>query len=256
MQAEDVHRLWDDLSDFEVGQSDAAAHRLMTVLAEQTDLVDITWAGAVRLTRGPRSESSDVMRRWRVAAALALHGPILAPHRIWDQPESDPSLDIPLRDLGQFRTYTFRRELAEPWFHSPFYQSHYGARGVEDAAFVAFPINEDCESHFGFWARRPLTDEQVALFTYALRGVKWFHRRLMLSHGLLLASSPLSPTERKVLQLLLTKASEQHIAGEIGLADSTTHQHVVAIYRKFGVRSRAGLMSLWLNRPPKARRHA
>jgi DNA-binding CsgD family transcriptional regulator len=32
------------------------------------------------------------------------------------------------------------------------------------------------------------------------------------------------------------------------MAESTAHQHVVSIYRKFGVRSRAGLMGLWLNR--------
>lgn len=69
----------------------------------------------------------------------------------------------------------------------------------------------------------------------------------MLSHGLLMASSPLTPAEQKVLQLLLTKASEKHIAHQLGVATSTAHQHVVSIFRKFGVRSRAGLMSLWLN---------
>lgn len=64
----------------------------------------------------------------------------------------------------------------------------------------------------------------------------------------MIATSPLTPTERKVLHLLLTEASEKGIANQLGLATSTTHQHVIAIFRKFGVRSRAGLMSLWLNR--------
>jgi DNA-binding CsgD family transcriptional regulator len=59
----------------------------------------------------------------------------------------------------------------------------------------------------------------------------------------------LTPTERKVLKQLLTKASEKNIAAELGLAVSTTHQHVVALFRKFGVRSRAELMSLWLSGP-------
>ena len=71
----------------------------------------------------------------------------------------------------------------------------------------------------------------------------------MLTSGPLIARAPLTPSERKVLRLLLTKASEKSIAAQLGLAVSTTHQHVVALFRKFAVRSRAELMSLWLNRP-------
>ena len=130
---------------------------------------------------------------------------------------------------------------------SPFYDSFYGSVGTHDAVFVAFPINQDCESHFGFYSRKTFTDAEIERLTYALRGIKWFHRHLMLSRGLLLASAPLTPTEGKVLQLLLTDSSEKHIAHQLGIAASTAHQHVVSIYRKFGVRSRAGLMSLWLS---------
>jgi len=64
--------------------------------------------------------------------------------------------------------------------------------------FVAFPLNHDAESHFGFYSRGAFTGEQIARLVYALRGIKWFRRHLMLSHGLLTASSPLSPAERKV----------------------------------------------------------
>jgi DNA-binding CsgD family transcriptional regulator len=248
IDVEAVHCLWDELAEFDVSRPEAAANRLMSVLAERTAISNVTRAGAVRLTSGERAESDDVMRRWRVAASQALHPYIPPPHRIWDRPESDPSMDIPLRDLGRFRSYTFRRELPQAWFGTSFFQRHYGDFGIADATFVAFPVNQDCESHFGFWAPRVLEDETIALITYALRGIGWFHRYLMLGHGLMLASSPLTPTERKVTQLLLTDASERRIAHQLGLADSTTHQHVVAIYRKFGVRSRAGLMSLWLNR--------
>lgn len=252
MSMNEIHSLWDELADFDVNQCQAASMRLMTVLAKRADLINVTWAGAVRLISGERAQSNDVMRRWRVAAAQTLHAPAPPPHRIWDRLESDPSMDIPLRDLGSFRSYTFRRELPQEWFRSPFYLQHYGDAGIVDAAFVAFPVNPDCESHFGFWARRPLAEETVVMLAYALRGIKWFHRRMMLGHGLLLASSPLTPTEQKVTQLLLTDASQKQVAHRLGLAESTTHQHVVAIFRKFGVRSRVGLMSLWLNRPDEA----
>ena len=253
---EEVHDLWDELADFDASEFKAASRHLITVLAERFSLLNVTWAGAVRLTAGERAQSDDVMRRWRVAATQSLHPYVPPPHRIYDRPESDPSMDIPLRDLGRFRNYTFRHELPAAWFESPFFQRHYGVHGIKDATFVGFPINADGESHFGFWADRILEDETVALIAYALRGLKWFHRRLMLSHGLMLASSPLTPTEHLVTRLLLTDASEKQIALQLGLATSTTHQHVVTIYRKFGVHSRVGLMSLWLNRPPHARKSA
>lgn len=253
MLKQEIHALWDALADIDASQTRAASELIMTVLAERAGLLNVTWAGAVRLTSGERAASDDVMRRWRVAAAHSLHPYVPPPHRIWDRPESDPSMDIPLRDLGCFRSYSFRRELPDDWFRSPFFERHYGAHGIADAAFVAFSVNADCESHFGFWSARPLEEETIAFIAYALRGIKWFHRHLMLSYGLLLASAPLTPTEQRVTQLLLTEATEKAIAREIGLAASTTHQHVVTIYRKFGVRSRVGLMSLWFNRPPIAK---
>lgn len=60
------------------------------------------------------------------------------------------------------------------------------------------------------------------------------------------APTPLSPQERRVLELLLTDAAEREIAASMGLAESTLHSYVASIFRKFGVRGRKGLMSLWL----------
>ena len=56
----------------------------------------------------------------------------------------------------------------------------------------------------------------------------------------------LAPHESRVLQLLLTEAAEKQIAEQLGLATSTTHSYITSVYRKFGVRGRAGLISLWL----------
>jgi DNA-binding CsgD family transcriptional regulator len=243
---EAIHRLWDELADLDQSRFGAATRKLMTFHAGRDDIINVTWAGAVRLTSGERALSDDVMRRWRVAAVDSLRSYVPPPHRIWDRPESDPSFDLPMRGLGRFRSYSFRRELPPEWFDTPFYRQHYGDHGIADAAFVAFPLNADSESHFGFWASRPLADESIARLAYTLRGIKWLHRHLMLSHGLTVASAPLTPTERKVLALLLTEATEKQIAQRLALAASTTHQHVQALFRKFGTRNRAGLMSLWL----------
>lgn len=64
--------------------------------------------------------------------------------------------------------------------------------------------------------------------------------------GRLAGGKPLAPREREILALLLTEATEKQIADQLGLAFSTTHSYITAIFRKFGVRGRAGLMSLWL----------
>jgi DNA-binding CsgD family transcriptional regulator len=249
---EKVHRIWDEVSDFDTSRSEEAARYLLTTLCDLVGAWNATWAGAIRVGAG----ADDPLCGWRVAAMQALHpvgqhsddGHFKEILRVWERREIDASFLLPMRGVGTFRTYAFRRDLTPDWFGSPFYDVHYGSVGTHDAAFVAFPMNGDCESHLGFYSRKTFTDDEIALLAYAARGIKWFHRHLMLSHGLLMASAPLTPAERKVLQLLLTDASEKHIAHQAEIAVSTTHQHVVSIYRKFGVRSRAGLMSLWLNR--------
>jgi DNA-binding CsgD family transcriptional regulator len=251
ISTEDIHRLWDDLADFGADRSAQAATHLMSFLCERCGAWNATWAGATRLDNG---SDDDPLKGWRVGGVQALHpippqpdeGHFKEILKIWDKREIDPSFLLPLRAVGTFRTYSFRRELADDWFESPFYHRHYASAGTFDAVFVAFPLNDDSESHFGFYARERFTDEAIAVLAHTLRGVKWFHRNLMLNQGLLVASSPLSGAERRVLQLLLTDSSEKDFARHLGLASSTVHQYVVGIYRKFGVRSRAALTRLWL----------
>ncbi|MBN9019187.1 MAG: helix-turn-helix transcriptional regulator [Rhizobiales bacterium] len=251
---ERIHLIWDTLSDFEARQTEQAADFLMGALCELSGAWNSTWAGAVRLDGSGRK---DPLQGWRVGAVQALVPIVPAPDeqhfrdilKVWERREIDPSFLLPMRDVGTFRTYSFRRELAPDWFGSPFFERHYGRVGIHDAVFVAFPINEDCESHFGFYSGEVFSDVAIARLTYALRGIKWFQRRMMLGHGLLTASAPLTPMERRILQLLLTEASEKEIGRLLDIAPSTAHQHVTSVFRKFGVRSRAGLMSVWLNRP-------
>lgn len=78
------------------------------------------------------------------------------------------------------------------------------------------------------------------------RDVTALRKKSVVELGLAFSPVPLAPHEQKVLQLLLTDASEKQIAQRLGLAVSTTHSYVTTIFRKFGVRGRAGLMSLWL----------
>jgi DNA-binding CsgD family transcriptional regulator len=53
----------------------------------------------------------------------------------------------------------------------------------------------------------------------------------------------LSPRLRQTLACLLEGDSEKQVAARLGLSHSTVHQYVTMLYRRFGVQSRAELMS-------------
>jgi len=252
-QTEDaIHCLWDELADFDASQTEAALRHLQLGLCRLAGTWNVRWNGAVRVNE---QYGDDPLQGWRMPAMQVLHPMTPLPVdpatkeivQLWNRRKMDPSFLLPLPNIGTFRTYSFRRQLPPEWFDSPFYTQFYAARGVHDALYVGFPLGPNAESHFGFYAHDRFSDTQIALLAYALRGIKWFHRRLMLSHGLLIASAPLTATEHRVLAVLLTDLTEKQMAQHLGLAVSTVHQHVVSLFRKYGVRNRAGLMSLWLN---------
>jgi len=53
----------------------------------------------------------------------------------------------------------------------------------------------------------------------------------------------LSPRLRQTLACLTEGDSEKQIAARLGLSQTTTHEYVTALYRHFGVRSRAQLLA-------------
>jgi DNA-binding NarL/FixJ family response regulator len=57
------------------------------------------------------------------------------------------------------------------------------------------------------------------------------------------SSESLSPRLRQTLDCLLEGHSEKEIADRLGLSATTIHQYVTALYRHFGVQSRAQLMA-------------
>ncbi len=91
------------------------------------------------------------------------------------------------------------------------------------------------------WSARWLEHERLRIGV--ARDVTEFRRGVTGVPALL---AQLAPHERKVLAMLLTEATEKQIAERLGLAVSTTHSYITGIFRKYGVRGRAGLMSLWL----------
>ena len=156
------------------------------------------------------------------------------------------------RQSGCFRAPLLRELVPPSWFEDDFYKSEIEPRGIVDTLFVIFPVNACAEAYYGFHrtgAAGLFGDEDRQLAAYAMRGLKWFHRQVMLSHGLLVARTPLSPIERRVLALLLTERSEKEIAVVLNHSTATTHTYITDIFRRFNVSGRAGLTALWLGRP-------
>ena len=246
-----IYALWDELADFESQQVDAAADHLMRALCELGRAQNATWISGVRM-----DPKDDALAGWRVPVVRTLHA--AAPEKTadrtrsisqkWERRAPEPAFLESVRGAGRFRHHSLRRAMPARWFEEEHWQRHYAACGVHDVLFVGFPLTSDAESHFSLvrsGSEEAFTDEDIAPVCEALRGIKWFHRRLMISHGQLLASAPLTASDRNVLQALLSGAAEKAIADALGLTYATTHQYVKKVFRKFGVRSRAELMSIW-----------
>ncbi len=92
----------------------------------------------------------------------------------------------------------------------------------------------------------PFGEEERDLVAALMNAVGGTARRIGLAFGLIGTWQPLTPRERQVLRHLLEGRSERDSARELGLAERSLHHHVTAVYRKFGTRSRAELLALFL----------
>ena len=90
------------------------------------------------------------------------------------------------------------------------------------------------------------------------RLLSFFHAELgpLIGRSLVSDAEPradtLSPRLRQTLACLLEGDSEKQVASRLGLSQATTHEYVTALYRHFGVRSRAQLMAHAIKRLARA----
>jgi len=255
-QRDAIHDLWDRLADFPVSETDKAQLYLMQTIAGFIGAGNSYWLGSIRLHS---AAPDDPLKGFRPRANRYLHPAPIHEEAFrgqaarWNRGDPNEGNARAVRDAGVFRSFRLRAVMRPGWFNEEFYQTFHASRGFHDQCFVCFPVHEDYESLFAFQrvgVKKNFTRADEALAAYALRGIKWFHRQLALSYGLLIAEEPLTPTQRRVTQLLLTERSEKLIACEIGKSPNTTHKYITEIFRKFGVNSRAALMAVWLGQRP------
>lgn len=254
---EEICQLWDQLSDFGSHQLDEALHHCLRTLCRWLEADHAFWVGAVRMLKREEARN-DRMYGWRIGKIDALKPAHIDPAHLQlalsrKHPEESGATNIALAaGAGRFRSYRLHAGLlvdVDEFMKSDHFDFYYRLPGISDRIWVAFPVGDDVESFFCFdkFGERRFSDTDLDVATAALRGIKWFHRQLLLSHGLGICTNPLTEAERRVKQVLLSGATEKEIAHDLNLSPGTVHQYARRIYRKFGVKGRADFMALWLS---------
>jgi DNA-binding CsgD family transcriptional regulator len=251
---EQVYELWDELAEFEAAKSDDAVRHLLKTVAGLVGADNAYWMGALRMSEDER----DPLLGWRPRVIRYLNPLPNDETYTKDRLKSlnkgqtiDEATVAQARLAGTYRASRLCDLVSPEWFKGDTYQGYLG-RGVHDSMTVGVPVSSMAEGYYGFLRMRPdapFTEDQRDLALYAMRGLTWFHRQILLAEGLVGARSPLSPMERRVLALLLTDQPEKVIAANLDVASSTLHTYVSEVLRKFGVSGRSGLVALWLGRP-------
>lgn len=247
-----IYTLWDELAGIDTTNLDDSRDCLLKGLCHLVDAQNATWVGSVRIgVPGPQ----DPMFGWRPYVAHFLYAPrqkfntSAEIKRMIEQDDVDDVCKFNTSRMGNRRAYLLREMVSPAWFKSDEYKANYLSLGHKDGILASVPVNEDAEAGFCLFRDEShdcFTEEDKETIDYALRGLRWFHRQQLLGHGLMLAKSPLTPTERSVLELLLQGLPEKKIATLLGKSYYTVHDHVTRIFRKFDVKSRASLQALWL----------
>jgi len=247
-----IHTLWDELAGFPAAEADSAVMHMLTSLCSMFDAKNASWSVVVRL---PGTTPGDLLNGWRPRFVRLLHQPTAFADSIKVQndklwlPEVDISSIIGAAGEEPFLTNLLFEDLPSEWFEGDYYRRHYLDVGHGDHMSVRCAITKDVRIHILIYrdlASPRFSADDKAPFALILRGLKWFHRQQLLSHGLLIAVTPLTRTEHKVLLDILAGQSEKLIADSQNHSINTTHAHIKSIYRKFGVTNRGMLTALWL----------
>ena len=250
-----IFEIWDKLADFDATRTEEAQLFLMRELKRLVGADDAVWVGVVRMAYGEAARR-DHQLGWRGRAVVHLEWTDLKREVVaaaMKAQERDGGVDSSIemaKRAGVFRTLVLR-ELhdMQTFVDSEHYKSCFIPFDITDRLWCVFPVNEDCEVAYildRFGDRPGFTEEDKQVVAATLRPIKWFHRQTMLSHGVMLGDKRLTPRERSLCALLRGHQTEKEIAHALGLTLFTTRSYIKALYEKFGVKGRAGLMALWL----------
>jgi DNA-binding CsgD family transcriptional regulator len=162
-------------------------------------------------------------------------------------PSADPFFRTFARLPGRLVTRT-RPELVPDavWYRSVTYNEYRRPAGADHAVLSVYQVS-DAGAISVIAPQRAIREHEFS--AREARLLSFFHGELgpLIGRALVSASEPspdrLSPRLRQTLACLLEGDSEQQVADRLGLSHATTHQYVTALYRRFGVQSRAQLLA-------------
>jgi DNA-binding CsgD family transcriptional regulator len=163
-------------------------------------------------------------------------------------------LFVPLSKLsGRLITRTCRQLLDDAeWYRSPCFDQYIKPTGVDHSVNSHFELAGTGTINL-IGLNRPPGERDFS--GREVRLLHLFHGELGRLVGTALAAAGggilarLSPRLRQTLDCLLEGDGEKRVAARLGLSLPTVHQYVTALYRRFGVASRAELMARFIRRP-------
>ena len=218
------------------------------------------------------AESADARSR-RTGAAVGEHEPSVrsVERRGWDDDTARARWESYARETPVRRTPEFpllrqrlnggsvRRAEVWPertWERSRIFNDVHRACGLDDYVLSVRPLsletNDGVSAHLSLFLHRAVGD--AAFSERERRMLAIVHDEVATRVGRLLAHAgepsldALTPRRREVLEHLLRGLSEKEIAAELCRSRAAVHEHVLAIYRHFDVRSRAELMARFVGR--------
>ena len=140
------------------------------------------------------------------------------------------------------------------WLRGEMFNEYFRPSRFDDELFSFCPVPNGRRGGVDLWngisLNRALGDPPFA--GRERRVLRLIHSELRPLVGTRIASlrdaadRPLSPRLQQILDLLLSGSSEKQIAEQCGLAKSTVNEYVGALYKRYGVSSRAELMAKFL----------
>lgn len=144
----------------------------------------------------------------------------------------------------------------EAWYRSRTFNERHKQVGIDDY-IISVQKLPGAELWHSLWIHRAAEEPPFGRREWWL--VRCVHEEIgrLIGNALASAAEPrvsdLTRRQRDVLDCLLEGLAEKEVAALLGVGRATVHEHVLAIYRHFGVASRAELMALFLGREPPAR---
>jgi DNA-binding CsgD family transcriptional regulator len=167
-------------------------------------------------------------------------------------PSGDPVFRALQHLCGRHVTRTRRQLVPDSvWYRSAAWTDYHRPTKIDDRLASVYQVSDDGAVSVITLHRAPGEREFSPREQQLL---SFFHGELgrLISRSLVSATEPspdrLSPRLRQTLACLLEGDSEKQLAARLGLSQATIHQYVTALYRHFGVGSRAQLLALIIKR--------